>query len=653
MLWACIAFPQLALDCVLRRQEDPGRALALVGGPVQARELIAVNRAAWQRGLRAGQRLTMARAISDDFAVVLHDPEESRQWQHELLASWAYGLSTQVHTGYPQALLLEVGASLRLMGGWPAFERRLRADLSALRFQHRIAVAPTPRAAHVLAWWQDGLCIGLPATPAHPSPGAGLSHPCTPELNPSSASAHIRHFTATLPENRDHNSGQNGNTPAPSDVTRAAARAMPPDSALMQVLGTLPVRHAGLPDDAGESLHRMGVRTLRHLFSMPRDGLQRRFGDALLLHLDQLRGLVPEALDFFRPADRFDLRQELPCPVDNHQLLLFPMQRLLSDLVAFLNCRDRGVQNFCIHLEHETVRKIATDTTQQDHTRPDQERHQKTVSSTSAATTCVEIGLLSAERDPALLLDLVRTRFEQVHLTSPVVAMRLVAEHLPGFVPSSSDLFDERPDTALPWPQLRERLRARLGDKALHQLQTVADPRPERAWRRHEPAPVGMGDGCRLQSLHHTPPENTAPDGSDCLHAMSGGADHAPRRNHLQPRKQHTRKNAAGAHAPQRPTASANAMKPALSAMPASPRHHDMRHVSGSNLRPAWLLPEPRPLQVPVARILSGPERVESGWWDEHDVRRDYYVLETVTGQHAWAFSAPGQRGPWMLHGWF
>ena len=68
--------------------------------------------------------------------------------------------------------------------------------------------------------------------------------------------------------------------------------------------------------------------------------------------------------------------------------------------------------------------------------------------------------------------------------------------------------------------------------------------------------------------------------------------------------------------------------------------------------RPAWLLPQPVPLRGAV-HIVSGPERLESGWWDDADARRDYYVLETAQGQRAWAFAPPGEQGGWMLHGWF
>ena len=41
--------------------------------------------------------------------------------------------------------------------------------------------------------------------------------------------------------------------------------------------------------------------------------------------------------------------------------------------------------------------------------------------------------------------------------------------------------------------------------------------------------------------------------------------------------------------------------------------------------RPLWLLQEPKPLQLSVMpQIVSGPERIEGGWWDTGDVQRDY-----------------------------
>ena len=65
------------------------------------------------------------------------------------------------------------------------------------------------------------------------------------------------------------------------------------------------------------------------------------------------------------------------------------------------------------------------------------------------------------------------------------------------------------------------------------------------------------------------------------------------------------------------------------------------------------------PLRGAPTRVLAGPERIESGWWDEHDQRRDYYIVETRSGQRAWVFveastaAGVGTAAQWTLHGWF
>ena len=84
--------------------------------------------------------------------------------------------------------------------------------------------------------------------------------------------------------------------------------------------------------------------------------------------------------------------------------------------------------------------------------------------------------------------------------------------------------------------------------------------------------------------------------------------------------------------------------------------------------RPAWLLPQPLPLitrqhkpfyQSPLA-LLAGPERIESGWWDDALAQRDYFIAENELGVLLWIFrlrSGSGQHGDggsgWFLHGYF
>ena len=469
MLWACILLPQLAMDGVLRTRSDPQAPLALLSGTPQRRVLQAINPAARALGLKPGQTLIAAQALTRSFETADYDLSAIENWQ-KFLAAWAYGFSSQVSLHYPRSLLMEVQSSLGLFGPWPQLEARLREDLNNLGFGHRITLAPNPAAARVLANVHDGFAV------------------------------------------TDNETLQN-------------------------VLCSLPVDHLGLSRDAATALTRMGLRTFKQLLALPRDGLARRFPAEALRHLDTLLEHRPLGLDFYRPPDRFDARIELNFEVESHQALLFPLRRLTGDLATYLAGRDSGVQRFTLHLEHR-----------------------------NQADSQMPVGLLSAERDPAMLFELTRGRLEHLQLPGPVLAIRLIAHHLPAFVPGHRELFDERPQQSLPWEQLRERLRARLGDDAVQGLAARADHRPECAWQLSQPS--------QLMTLPATGP------------------------------------------------------------------------------RPGWLLAEPQSMHEASLRILAGPERIESGWWDGSDVRRDYYLIETRSGQRGWAFRSL-KGGPLLLHGWF
>jgi protein ImuB len=86
--------------------------------------------------------------------------------------------------------------------------------------------------------------------------------------------------------------------------------------------------------------------------------------------------------------------------------------------------------------------------------------------------------------------------------------------------------------------------------------------------------------------------------------------------------------------------------------------------LSGS--RPVWLLREPQPLaerhHLPCLdgaplQLLSGPERIESGWWDGALAERDYFVAQGADGALVWVFRgrlplSSAQQG-WYLQGRF
>jgi len=76
--------------------------------------------------------------------------------------------------------------------------------------------------------------------------------------------------------------------------------------------------------------------------------------------------------------------------------------------------------------------------------------------------------------------------------------------------------------------------------------------------------------------------------------------------------------------------------------------------------RPFWLLEAPRPIPEVGAvpnyggplTLLAGPERIESGWWDDDDIARDYFVARTPAESLVWIYRER-RGGGWYLHGLF
>ena len=78
--------------------------------------------------------------------------------------------------------------------------------------------------------------------------------------------------------------------------------------------------------------------------------------------------------------------------------------------------------------------------------------------------------------------------------------------------------------------------------------------------------------------------------------------------------------------------------------------------------RPLWMLPEPALLPAdsgyPLHKgcrltLLEGPERLETGWWDEQSISRDYYTAVNGAGIRLWVFRNRQRTPNWYLHGIF
>lgn len=103
-------------------------------------------------------------------------------------------------------------------------------------------------------------------------------------------------------------------------------------------------------------------------------------------------------------------------------------------------------------------------------------------------------------------------------------------------------------------------------------------------------------------------------------------------------------------------------------ALLAGSRRKNGRPLPADALFPEWLLPQPVRLEVRAdkpqfqgpLRLLAGPQRIETGWWDAGDhgpAVRDYFVARSEQAGLLWIYRerpAAAQEAAqvrWYLHG--
>ncbi len=67
--------------------------------------------------------------------------------------------------------------------------------------------------------------------------------------------------------------------------------------------------------------------------------------------------------------------------------------------------------------------------------------------------------------------------------------------------------------------------------------------------------------------------------------------------------------------------------------------------------RPLWLFDPPKPVDARQFELHSGPERIETGWWDTAQQHRDYFTAVSKDGVQCWLYRDRNER--WYLHGYF
>lgn len=218
---------------------------------------------------------------------------------------------------------------------------------------------------------------------------------------------------------------------------------------LAGTLGALPLDVTEIEAKAQQRLAALGATRVRDLVRLPRGGLSRRYGPAILHCLDQALGRIPDLRPAWQAPRHFHARRELLYETTQLERIERLLGQLLELLAGTLQGQGCGVQRIAIRLQHRE--------------QPD---------------TRLTLGLLRPCADVERLRAVLAARLERVQLSGPVRAVSVAApEWLPLEV-SAAALFAE-PDRAGELRQLIEHLQARLGPDAVRGLALQADHRLE------------------------------------------------------------------------------------------------------------------------------------------------------------------------------
>jgi protein ImuB len=151
MLWACLLLPSLPLEVFARSLSlaDAARPFAVATGGHSPR-IVAVNDAARDAAIAPEQLVSAALARAP--GIVLRDRDRRQETAAlEAVAAWATQFTPAISLAPPDAVLAEIGGSLRLFGGLKRLTAELTRGARDLGYSTRLALAPTPLAALLLA----------------------------------------------------------------------------------------------------------------------------------------------------------------------------------------------------------------------------------------------------------------------------------------------------------------------------------------------------------------------------------------------------------------------------------------------------------------------------------------------------------------------
>jgi protein ImuB len=234
-------------------------------------------------------------------------------------------------------------------------------------------------------------------------------------------------------------------------LARHGAGGTAPEGETLAAIGALPVAALRIDTVTAAALARLGLKTIRDLTLTPRAPLARRFGQGLMLRLDQALGAVGEPVSPDPEPPNFAVRLTLPEPIGLVSDVEAGLARLLARLCATLERHGRGAR--WLRLE---LRRV------------------------DGGSVAVETGLARPMREPARIAALFRDGIGRVEAGFGIDRMRLIATVTEAMQPAQLGAVREAGEDRL--ADLVTRLGNRLGFDHVLRFLPAESHVPERSF---------------------------------------------------------------------------------------------------------------------------------------------------------------------------
>jgi protein ImuB len=407
----------------------------------------------------------------------------------------------------------------------------------------------------------------------------------------------------------------------------------------------LPIEALRIGPHTSTTLHQLGIRTVEQLLRLPRADLARRFGQEIHHRIDQALGQTQEPVIARRKPTEFLAEQMLEYPTSHRKTIEVIIDRLVGDLCTRLRSKQRGALQWTVRMKTQSGPPLqfvvnlfaATATTAQIMPLIDMQLEQ----ALQPHTRTPKRQLTPAPQPGAMTGTRTNTQFHCYttiavqEITVSVSSSALLVEH-------QRQLFDENPRLdSQELAHLINRLTSRLGQQNVVYPKLQSGSQPEFAYRMLPLVDVRRGRG-----RHPTRGQESSHVAGRPLRIFSPAIPLSMRNEKSNGRSE------AGIG---RGTLARIGPFPIPASDPPL-----IPHLKSSDLRPPTShSPEP-PLHCQFSTPHSqfsilrswGPERIETGWWRGLTVCRDYWRVETETGQQLWVYR-DRRTSQWFLHGEF